>query len=292
MESESLDSEISVNSMDSEPLESDIDIEQPAREEEEIDEAWMNTKIESLVAVREAEIESKRFELHNEREDIDATLTIKDVQIQKQVRGITTECGKLRLEVGWMERDLSEVKENARRQMLEIRTILQAKKLKLENNYHEGQKKLMNYKNELDKQRDKQAMEMIDAKSNVEGKTKTLDQEIAGLNAEIDEIRKKLDFDGDKFEEKTEEAKKTEFMLQKEIRLIQQRVPEIEHSMQAQQEELEKLQKKLNDYEAYSDKVRQKILIATEKRAKLREKLNQTDKENWTNRVQALINLE
>jgi hypothetical protein len=80
--------------------------------------SWEDTHISSVQEVREAEVESKKFELH--REEIDLSFVTTDVQLQKQICTVTKECGKLYLEVGWLEQDLSGIQAAARRHLLEI----------------------------------------------------------------------------------------------------------------------------------------------------------------------------
>jgi SMC interacting uncharacterized protein involved in chromosome segregation len=145
--------------------------------------SWELTRVNSILEIREAEIESKKCELHCEREEIDLSLVLTDVNLQKQVRAITKECGKLRLEVAWLERDLSGVTENARHQLLEIQTVLQTKKLKLKESVHGNARRIIAMHRQIADQRDQIAQGLIAARSKLSDKDGDLDAVVDGLNS-------------------------------------------------------------------------------------------------------------
>jgi predicted nucleic acid-binding Zn-ribbon protein len=223
------------------------------------DPSWETTRVSSIQEVREAEIESKQFELHREREEIDVSLVLTDVQLRKQVRAVTKECGKLRLEVAWLERDLSEVKEQARRQILEVQTVLQAKKLKLKDAVHAGAARLQGLQRKLTAQRDEIAQGMIAARSQLSNSHDDLENEVRDLQAEIDSVRQQLYQADRKFDEDTIEARQTMEMLLTEIRNIAAREPSLDRSMERQKQEMRSLQAKIADADRVSNVLREKV---------------------------------
>jgi SMC interacting uncharacterized protein involved in chromosome segregation len=256
------------------------------------DPSWESTRVSSIREVREAEIESKKFELHREREEIDVSLVLTDVQLRKQVRAVTKECGKLRLEVAWLERDLSEVKEVAGHQILEVQTRLQAKKLKLKDAVHAGAAKVQALHRKLAAQRDQIAQGMIGARSQLANAHDEQASEIEDLNAQIDAVRRQLYQADRKFDEDTIEAKHTTELLVNEIRNIAAREPMLNKSMERQRKEMEALQEKLDHADRLSDALREKVRRLTDARLEMRGKLALCDNEDWTNRVQSLISLD
>jgi SMC interacting uncharacterized protein involved in chromosome segregation len=256
------------------------------------DQSWETTRVSSIQEVREAEIESKKFELHREREEIDVSLVLTDVQLRKQVRAVTKECGKLRLEVAWLERDLSEVKEQARRQILEVQTVLQAKKLKLKDAVHAGARRLQALHRKLTAQRDEVAQGMIDARSQLSNSHDELESEVRDLHAEIDSVRGQLYQADRKFDDDTVEARQTMEMLLSEIRNIGAREPSLNRSMERQKQEMEGLRAKLATADRISDVLREKVRRLTDARFEMRKKFAQCDERDWTTRVQSLLTVE
>lgn len=250
--------------------------------------SWEMTHVQSIREVREAEIETRKFALHREREELDTTLITKDVLLQKQVRGITEECGKLRLEVAWLERDLSQIKEAARRQILEAQKEIQAKRLKLEQDVHDNQRSILVLQKRIEEQRE------INANSESMARRETNSAEddfavlVATLNHQIDETRKQLYRADHRFEEEILEAKQTSEMLWAEIKSIKAREPELDRTVALQRAETDKLQKKLDQAERVSQKLKARVRKLTDKRREMRNEMTECDQEDWKSKIQTL----
>ena len=250
--------------------------------------SWEMTHVQSIREVREAEIETRKFALHREREELDTTLITKDVLLQKQVRGITEECGKLRLEVAWLERDLSQIKEAARRQILEAQKEIQAKRLKLEQDVHDNQRSILVLQKRIEEQRE------INANSESMARRETNSAEddfavlVAALNHQIDETRKQLYRADHRFEEEILEAKQTSEMLWAEIKSIKAREPELDRTVALQRAETDKLQKKLDQAERVSQKLKARVRKLTDKRREMRNEMTECDQEDWKSKIQTL----
>lgn len=259
-------------------------------EEKENDDIWERTRVQSIRDVREAEVESKRFELHRIQQEIDTSLITKDAQLQKQVRGITEECGKLRLEVEWLERDLSQVKESARRQILETSTVIQMNKLKLEDLVHEQAKKIQMLQREIQHQRDQFAEAMLQTKAEVTVIDDDTSNLIEQLDREIDATRHEIYKLDRKYDEEALEAKQTAELLKTEIRNVVGRSSELDRILEQQELETAKLQKRLENAEESSAALKDKIRKLTDKRKEMRTSMSSYDATGWASRLQQLIN--
>ena len=250
--------------------------------------SWEMTHVQSIREVREAEIETRKFALHREREELDTTLITKDVLLQKQVRGITEECGKLRLEVAWLERDLSQIKEAARRQILEAQKEIQAKRLKLEQDVHDNQRSILVLQKRIEEQREINA----NSESMAHRETNSAEDDfavlVATLNHQIDETRKQLYRADHRFEEEILEAKQTSEMLWAEIKSIKAREPELDRTVALQRAETDKLQKKLDQAERVSQKLKARVRKLTDKRREMRNEMTECDQEDWKSKIQTL----
>lgn len=250
--------------------------------------SWEMTHVQSIREVREAEIETRKFALHREREELDTTLITKDVLLQKQVRGITEECGKLRLEVAWLERDLSQIKEAARRQILEAQKEIQAKRLKLEQDVHDNQRSILVLQKRIEEQREINASSESMAHRETNSAEDDFAVLVATLNHQIDETRKQLYRADHRFEEEILEAKQTSEMLWAEIKSIKAREPELDRTVALQRAETEKLQKKLEQAERVSQKLKARVRKLTDKRREMRNEMTECDQEDWKSKIQTL----
>ena len=264
------------------------DLEDTAPPQAVPSDSWEMTHVQSIREVREAEIETRKFELHREREELDTTLITKDVLLQKQVRGITEECGKLRLEVAWLERDLSQIKEAARRQILEAQKEIQAKRLKLEQYVHDNARSILLLQKRIEEQRE------INTNAATLARTETGSTEddfavlVATLHHQIDETRKQLYRADHRFEEEMLEAKQTSEMLLGEIRSIKAREPELDRNVAVQKVEMEKLQKRLEQAERISQKLKARVRKLTDKRKEMRDEMTVCDQNDWKTKIESL----
>jgi chromosome segregation ATPase len=247
--------------------------------------SWEATRVSTIQEVREAQIESKKCELHREREEIDLSLVSTDVNLQKQVRTITKECGKLRLEVAWLERDLSDVIEEARHQILQIQTGLQEKKLKLRDSVHASTIRIQSLHRKIADQRDTIAQHMIAARSKHCDDSRDVTAEIDDLNTQIDAVRRQI-YQSDRYsDEATREASQTREMLCSEILSIESREAPPTQSLERQRQEQENLRKKLEAADRSSNAMREKVKELAEARMALRNQLDDLEKKAWAARV-------
>ena len=253
---------------------------------------WERTNVESIKEVRDAEIETKVFEMHKENNEMASTLVTKEKQLQKQVRGITSECGKLRLEVSWLERDLSQVKENGRRQVLETQAALQIQRLRMEEDTRDKVKEAKFLQKKLDQQRDEITQRLLVAHSQKSGTTNDLDMQIAFLSGELEGITKKIVNAGTKFNESASEARQTASMLRNQLRAIELRGTGLDDALEKGRKHLDDLQLKLEKAEKESEVIKSEIQRLAEERAVLRKKLEQNDMNKWMSRISNLSNEE
>lgn len=264
------------------PPEDTIDID-------EIDSTdWERTNVESIKEIRDAQIETKVFEMHKENNEMTLSLVSKEKQLQKQVRGITSECGKLRLEVGWLERDLSQVKENGRRQVLETQAALQIQRLRIEEDTRDKVKEAKFLQKKVDQQRDEITQKLLVANSQRSGITSDLDAKIALLSEELEGMTSKIVNAGTKFNESTSEARRTASMLQDQLRAIELREGNLNENLEKSRRHLQELHQKLEKAEKESEAVKAEIKRLTEERAILRKKLEKGDMSKWMTRISNL----
>ena len=256
-------------------------------EEEDVRE-WLQEHIDTVFAVRSSEVDSKRFELQVNRAELSTSLLNKDVQLLKQLRGITTECGNLREEVGWMEQDLSDVKETMHRNILNIhvkaakdkRTLLDEidemllTKKQLEQSLLE-QRKYINYQKEATSESQQQQNQQLDA-------------QIDKISKQIDTYRFGLSRGVQKFDEQMSDARDTIDMLEFEIHELDKQIKSLDTQYVQAKDDLEKVTKKLEKAENLAQEMKEELDQVKQRRLELQEELDSKDAEQWKQRVSQL----
>ena len=262
--------------------------ESSEQDEEEDVREWLQEHIDTVFAVRSSEVDSKRFELQVNRAELSTSLLNKDTQLLKQLRGITTECGNLREEVGWMEQDLSDVKETTHKNILNIhvkaakdkRTLLDEidemllTKKQLEQSLLE-QRKYINYQKE----------------ANTENQTyqnQMLDNEIEKISKEIDSYRFGLSRGLQKFDEQMSDCRDTIDMLDFEIHEIDKQIKGLDSQYIQAKEELERVAAKLEKAENKAQEMKDELDQVKQRRLELQEEIDSKDAEQWKQRVNSL----
>ena len=265
---------------------------QEENEEEDVDiSEWERTNIQSIQEAKEAEIGSKKYLLMKESSDFTLQLAKKEKELQKYVRGVTEETGKLRLEVGWLEKDLSQIKETARRQILEVRTALQCQKLKIEDEINEKEKEIRELRKKIESQRDQFTQQILTAKAIKTNAINDLNLTIQKLSNEIQNITNSFGKVGVKHETSTVDVKKTNELLENEINNIESRSKSLDKSVNKERDRCELLTQKLKKAEEKTEQLNQLIQKEKDQRVHLREELNKNDQSKWMERIHSLSNM-
>ena len=265
---------------------------QEENEEEDVDiSEWERTNIQSIQEAKEAEIGSKKYLLMKESSDFTLQLAKKEKELQKYVRGVTEETGKLRLEVGWLEKDLSQIKETARRQILEVRTALQCQKLKIEDEINEKEKEIRELRKKIESQRDQFTQQILTAKAIKTNAINDLNLTIQKLSNEIQNITNSFGKVGVKHETSTVDVKKTNELLENEINNIESRSKSLDKSVNKERDRCEFLTQKLKKAEEKTEQLNQLIQKEKDQRVHLREELNKNDQSKWMERIHSLSNM-
>lgn len=247
------------------------------------DDDWAAEHVATVRSVRQAELATRRFELRRERDEAEDSLLMKEQEMQKQMRGVSDECGKLRLEVGLLEKQLSDIVEGKRRELLEISKNTQLDKLTLANELCDGKQEIAGMLRQLKQQRGENARATTSEDDS--------DEVIGALNHEIDELNRRIYRSDRIFAERSRESKQITESLVSELQAIEARRAELDKNLAAQKNETEKLQQKLEAITSSNESMRETMQNLIESRKAMRDEMIASDEENWKARLQALTNL-
>ena len=172
--------------------------------------------------------------------------------------------------------------------VLEAQKEIQAKRLKLEQDVHDNARSILLLQKRIEEQRE------INTNAATLARTETGSTEddfavlVATLHHQIDETRKQLYRADHRFEEEMLEAKQTSEMLLGEIRSIKAREPELDRNVAVQKVEMEKLQKRLEQAERISQKLKARVRKLTDKRKEMRDEMTVCDQNDWKTKIESL----
>ena len=262
-------------------------VEEEDSEEEDVKE-WLQEHIDTVFAVRSSEVDSKRFELQVNRAELATSLLNKDVQLLKQLRGITTEVGNLREEVGWMEQDLSDVKETTHRSILNIHVKAAKDKRTLLDEIDE----MLLTKKQLEQSLSEQRKYITYTKAaNTRSQTNQnmeLDEEIDKVSKQLDAYRFGLTRGSQKFEDQMSDSRNTIDMLEFEIHELDKQIKGLDAQYDQAKDELEKVAAKLEKAEQNAATLKEELGEVKKKRLELQEQIDNRDAEMWNQRISAL----
>ncbi|EAY08708.1 hypothetical protein TVAG_079680 [Trichomonas vaginalis G3] len=257
-------------------------------EEEEDVVEWLQEHIDTVFAVRSSEVDSKRFELAVSRAELSTSLLNKDVQLLKQLRGITLECGNLRDEVGWMEQDLSDVKETTHRNILAIHIKAARDKQTLQDEINEMLVTKKQLEQSLSEQRQYINYQKEQTTENNSLQNQQLDNEIDKATRELDKIRYGLTRGSHKYEEQMTDAGDTIDMLEFEIHELEKQSKSLDIQYAQTKAEVERIEAKLKKAEDIAAQKKLELDEVKQQRIKLQEELDRRDVQNWSDKIASL----
>ena len=246
---------------------------------------WEDEHVQTVRFMRKSKLEAQRFGLKREWDELESQLIAKEQEALKEVRGVSNQCGKLRLEVESLEMELSNIKESKRRQILEIAHENRKELLDLENGISECADELTQIRREIT---ELTMPTSIHPDTQVE---REIDATIESLNREIDDTNRRL-FSSDRIlAERSQETRMIVESMMSELREIQSKEPELTRNLASETERADRLQKKLERAETSNAKMRETVQNLIQSRKQFREQAITDDDAAWKARLQSLTNL-
>ena len=250
---------------------------------------WAKTQVDTVTAIKEAEIEQHRYNLERLQNEYEAALDVKEFQNDEEIREIQTECGELRVEIQNLEFELSEVKEQRKRNLLAVRSEIAAQIKNMEAKEIDHETQISQLKAVLDDlvikhQNDLRAQYESDAADE-----EIVDTEIKRVTDSIDRYRQEIFKCDDIQSRRMAEAASTIEMLKSEISASQERTVGIRSEVESTQKNLMKLQQELYKADEQSRVLKEQIAYMDEQKKLMRNELSKLDRALWNNRKTVLL---
>ena len=150
------------------------------------------THIEAHTLIKEAELEEKKYELEKMKAEREAELATRQEEADEEIRAIHDSCGQLQNEVADLERELSEVKEERKHNLLFVRSQIEKSLKDLEKRQMEHAQQVNQLKVTLNSLIQKHQKEYEDIQTEADAQLQIYDTEIANLTDSIERARNEL----------------------------------------------------------------------------------------------------
>ena len=253
---------------------------------------WTKTQVDTVAAIKEAEIEAKRYELDRLQAQYEADLANKEAEVDAEMREIQSECGDLRTEIQSLELELSEVKEQRKKNILQVRSEIAASIKNMEAREIDHDTQISQLKAVLDDLIAKHQNDIAAATDSFQADEQIITTEIQRVNESIERSRKEIFKCDDTQGRRMSEAASTIEMLKSEIAASHDRTITMRDEVEATQKKLMQLQQELYKAEEQSRILKEQIAYTEEQKKIMKNELNKLDRSLWSSRKTVLLQTE
>lgn len=231
---------------------------------------WPETFRNSVQLVRDAQIDIKHFRLERNGNEMEAELVDREIELQAEIRDITSETTDLRLQVSNLETELSQIQEQRTHDIISIRTSL-ANQLKVyQSEMTDFERTIQLLQDAIEAQRENHERNKDMLNTNKSSGESALDTEIEMLKAEIERTRKSSISLASKSSSDMTDAETTISLLNSEIESAQTEYEKISNKRQEFQRNLSILKRELIVEEEEAAALHNQVVKNSQLRAKMK----------------------
>ena len=250
---------------------------------------WTKRQVETVTAIKEAEIEAKRYELERIRNEFQAELANKEAETDAEMREVEAECGELMAEIQQLEMVLSEEKEQRKRDLLSVRSQIAMALKDLEQKEIEHAAQISKLTNTLAALQEKHKEEIIAIQNDGENEKHLIDIEIQRITEAIDRSRRNTYKSDDLQGHRMSEASATIEMLKSEIAASYERSKNMREEADQQRGRLSQLQQELFKAEERSHALSEQLQYQEEQKKVMKQEITKLDRSLWNTRKSTLL---
>lgn len=250
---------------------------------------WTKHQVETVTAIKEAEIEAKRYELERIRNEFQAELLSKEAETDAEMREIEAECGDLMAEIQQLEMELSEEKEQRKRNLLLLRSQIAAALKDMEQKEIEHSAQISKLTNALAGLQDKHKEELAAVQNDGENENHLVDIEIQRVTEAINRCRQDTYKADDIQSHRMGEASATIEMLRSEISASYDRVKNMRDEAEQQRARLAQLRQELFQAEERSNVLSEQLQYQEEQKKLMKQEIAKLDRSLWNCRKTTLL---
>ena len=250
---------------------------------------WTKRQVETVTAIKEAEIEAKRYELERIRNEFQVELANKEAETDAEMREIEAECGELMAEIQQLEMVLSEEKDQRKRDLLAVRSQIAAALKDMEQKEVAHAAQISKLTNALAALKEKHKEELLAIQNDTDNEAHLIDIEIQRLTEAMNRCRQDTYKADDMQGHRMSEASSTIEMLKSEIAASYDRSKNLRSEADQQRGRLSKLQQELFKAEERSHVLSEQLQYQEEQKKIMKQEITKLDRSLWNSRKSTLL---
>ena len=250
---------------------------------------WTRHQVETVTAIKEAEIEAKRYELERIRNEFQTELLNKEAETDAEMREIEAECGELMAEIQQLEMELSEEKDQRKRNLLTVRSQIAAALKDMEQKEIEHAAQISKLTTALASLQDRHKEELMAIQNDGDNEVHLVDIEIQRVSEAIDRCRQDTYKADDIQGHRMSEASATIEMLRSEIAASYDRQKNMRDEAEQQRARLGQLRQELFKAEERSHVLNEQLQYQEEQKKLMKQEITKLDRSLWNCRKTTLL---
>lgn len=253
---------------------------------------WPETHANTYQFLRDAELDAKRYQLERYANEMEKSVLDRELELQAEIREVNSEISELRLEIADQEMELNHIKELRNSEILRIRQHLVEQCRNYEQILSNTEATKSQLITAIEAQRDAHENDKLEMQHTCSDEVDSLDDIIAQLNQQIDDVRKEMFEIQQKNDSDLNDTTMTIDMLSNEMRNIGADGDSVDEEFIQLNKELAGLRRELIIAEETSDSLRRQIDDGARLRAQMRSLLDKGKKQLWETRTRGFGNYE
>ncbi|OHT03449.1 hypothetical protein TRFO_06695 [Tritrichomonas foetus] len=250
---------------------------------------WTKTQVDTVAAIKDAELTTKQHELDRLREEFQTTLANKEAEIDNEIRQIDVERGELVSQVHSLEIELGDIKDKRKHDLIQVRSDLQ-------NALRELEQKQANHANQIQKLQE--ALQAVTEKHkhdiellNEEAATgdHLIDIDSQKIQADIERVRRQLSKTDQIHNRRMAEATQAIEMLQNEIESSKNRSRQNINETENNRAKYAQLQADLLKAEEQTEILSAQLTDAEQQKSEMRQEVVKLNRSLWNERRTKLL---
>ena len=250
---------------------------------------WTRNQVETVAAIKEAEIEAKRYELERIRNEFQTELANREAETDAEMREIEAECGELLVEIQQLEMELSEEKEQRKRKLLTVRSQIQAALNDMQQKEVAHAAQISKLKNALQQLQEKHRDEIKELQNDGANENHLIDIEIKRVTEAIERYRSDTYKADDIQSHRMSEAAATIEMLKSEISASIDRSKNMRDEAEQQRAKLVQLRQELFKAEERSQILSEQLTYQEDQKKLMKQEITKLDRSLWNTRKTTLL---
>ena len=250
---------------------------------------WAKTQVETLAAIKEAELTTKQYDLERAHEEFQTDLANKEAEFDSKIREIDAVCNELRTQVHQFEIELGEVKDRRKHDLMQVR-------VELESSLREMEQKKIAHSNQIGQLQDaynalveKHKKDISIQNEESETNNQLIEMDLQRVTAEIERVRRVLAKTDQIQTKRISESTQAIEMLNREIDGCKNRTAQILENTENVKNQYSQMQANLMKQEEHAQIFSAQLEEAEREKAEMRTEFNKLNRSLWNERRARLI---